>query len=201
MSLHPALGRRYRVHATASHAQDCPDWGQKNIFPSSRVAISVCILFQAMLSLRSWPGVMVHMLWHYTHETVLTGARRYIFIMSVYKYIFYSRKLFRLEAGESPLSIITVKMYFFQKCLPSPVLARRYSVYATAFIRTRLSWLGVWRDRPSPGKVEGSLLYSRKQFLWSWSSVVVLMPRHLHAQYCPDCGPEINICTCIYKSM
>ena len=145
----------------------------------------------------------MHMLRHYTHETVLTGGRRYIYIstMSVYKYIFYSRKLFRLEAGKALSSIITVKMYFFQNCLPSPVLARRYSVSATAFTRTRLSWLGGWRDRPSPGRVEGSLLHSRKQFLWFWSSVIVLMPRHLHAQDCLDCGPEINICTCIYKSM
>ena len=103
--------------------------------------------------------------------------------------------------GKALFSIITVKMYFFQKCLPSPVLARRYSAYATAFTRTRLSWLGVWRDQPSPGRVEESLLYSRKQFLWSGSSVIVLMPRHLHAQDCLNCGPEINICTCIYKSM
>ena len=44
-----------------------------------------------MLSLRSWPGVMVHMLWHYTHETVLTGGQRYISIMSLYKCI-YSRE-------------------------------------------------------------------------------------------------------------
>ena len=142
MSFSPALGRRYRAHATASHTQDCPDWGRKNKFPSSRLTISVRILFQGILSLRSWPGVMVHMLRHYTHETVLTEIYIYITITSVYKYIFYSRKLFWLEAGESLFSIITIQTYFFQKYLRSPVLARRYSVHATAFTCTRRSWLG-----------------------------------------------------------
>ncbi len=80
MSLPSALVGCYRAHAMASHAQACPDWGRKNIFPFSRVAISVCILFQGMLLLRSWLGVMVPMLWHYTHETILTGGRRYIYV-------------------------------------------------------------------------------------------------------------------------
>ncbi len=37
-------------------------------------------LFQEMLPLQSWPGVMVHMLRHNMHETVLTGGRRDIYI-------------------------------------------------------------------------------------------------------------------------
>ncbi len=67
-------------------------------------------------------------------------------------------------------------MYFFQKCLPSPVLARRYSAYATAFTRTRLSWLGVWRDQPSPG--EGG----RKFALFQETVSLVLVERYsVHA--------------------
>ena len=103
----------------ASHAQDCPDWGWKNILPFSRVAASVCILFQGMLSLRSWPGVMVHMLRHYTYETVLTGGQIYIyiyiFIMSVYKYIFYSRKLPQMEVGENFRLVYNYKSLFYSR--------------------------------------------------------------------------------------
>ena len=73
-----ALVGRYSAHATALHAQDCPDWKlEKAFFPT--IAIKMYFL-QEMLSLRSWPGIMAHMLRHYAHKTVLTGGRIYIYI-------------------------------------------------------------------------------------------------------------------------
>ncbi len=79
-----ALVGRYSAHATALHAQDCPDWKlEKAFFPT--IAIKMYFL-QEMLSLRSWPGIMAHMLRHYAHKTVLTGGRIYIYIYIILLY-------------------------------------------------------------------------------------------------------------------
>ncbi len=82
----------------------------------------------------------------------------------------------------------------------SPALARRYGANASAFTCTRLSWLGAWRDRPSPGKVEESLLYSRKRFIWSGSGVIVLMLWHYMRKTVLIVGQRY-ICLCIYMYM
>ncbi len=77
------LARRYRAHATASHAQDCPSWsledrpgwelgtgdGDKLFFP-----------FQKIKLLWSWAGVIVHVLRHHKHESVLVWGQMYKYI-------------------------------------------------------------------------------------------------------------------------
>ena len=64
---------RYGAHASTSHAQDCPDRKlERPILPWSS-GISLCLL-QEISFLWPWSGVMVLMLWHHTHKTVLTGG-------------------------------------------------------------------------------------------------------------------------------
>ncbi len=68
------------AHASASHAQDCPDRKlERPILPWSS-GISLCLL-QEISFLWPWSGVMVLMLWHHMHKTVLTGSWR-IFLFS-----------------------------------------------------------------------------------------------------------------------
>ncbi len=73
-----ALVRCYSAHATASHAQDCPDWRLEKTFFSHGNCINVFIP-GTPLSLWFWSGVIMLMLRHHMHKTVLTGSWRELY--------------------------------------------------------------------------------------------------------------------------
>ena len=70
----PVLVRRYRAHAAASHAQDCPDWELER--PTFPWGSSINMSIPENTSLWFGSGVIVIMLQHHTHKTVLTGSWR-----------------------------------------------------------------------------------------------------------------------------
>ena len=86
----PVLVGRCSAHATASHAQDCPDWKLGENSLSYSPCINVFISGNALL----WPcsGIIVLVLWHHTHKTVLMGIwRRPTFTL----YVSHQNKLIR----------------------------------------------------------------------------------------------------------
>ncbi len=53
-------------------------YAHKTVLTGAGKGIYLSFLLQGIPLLRSWLGVMVHMLRHYMHETPLAGGRRYI---------------------------------------------------------------------------------------------------------------------------